>query len=725
MTIHISNVWNQKMNYEFPLEALDQMKQQEFIIEPCKRYRETGELEDKKKLLVLLASDRHFFIDIDGANHVDGNSDVDIDKIIPLVPHVAWFKSPSGKGLKLLLEVNRDCITGERATISKHLLDTIHKQTGSIVDNCRTDIAFVSDYPVTFSNQIFQIPDKFEKYIKAGFTGRADHSSDVGQHSRDLRKLAELLDNCPVHSGYYNWLAIVMAVLRLYGESAIPLLENKWYSEVPYNKLMEYAYKYSTDILDIIWDRRIRRNATIGSRKYSRRVITGATGAGKSQFAINEMRSQFFDYNSELFKYAIYVVPSTKQAIDFSLKLDQAGISYEILVSSQTYDTLDAHNKSKVVTSSCNKKSVKIIMLAALKRNSHWNMISRDKRKLCNMYIDELTFLEFVRPSLYTQDLSYSYSGIKTSSELLQHYKKSFSKSDLKYAENLLAISDNNHFVSSMLYQDVDTTVLTTEELTTECLEAQGFIKTIIRSKETSVFKNTCTLHVSESPYYVLKCVESELFQKQIDEIGYDNVFANKCKFASGNLVTIKGQHITGKNLSIIRCLPRENVGAIDDLFKRCFWNLEHIDPVSLFYKDSLMQAVGRSIGFRGHTEAWVMIHSTVWKMIKDTEWIYKLNNWSIELDPDLLKEIDEHRFNLKSIMSNTYELKAQFVKNEKAKRIEATLVVTGNPKDVLLPKDIKQIFGTGYTLKEVASCFNLTPSRTKSKFFIKGIKQI
>lgn len=725
--IHLSTLKNPSNKTLVTLESLRGMQYSEEIIRLCDQYRKSGDIKDKQLLMLLHASGRYFFIDVDGNNHVDGNTDIDFQKVTDLIPNVVWFKSPSGKGIKILIEVDRDVFPEERAAVRRYLLDTIEDLTGLVIDNSRLDVAFVSDQPVTYSYRVFHIPEKFDDNVLRTFKKSKESTGSVTAISDDLGKLDEILSLCPDHTDYNTWLSIVMSVLRLYGYAAIEMLEKKWDSVTPYSSYLKYAHDYNFDILEKIWDERTRKNAKPASKQYQRKVITGATGAGKSQFAKEEMKSLFSEAETEYNNYVIYVVSSVEQAIDFSVKLQQESLSYEIIVSSTTYNNIDdVEKKSKVVIRSSYNKAVKIIQLAALKNNSQYQHIYNDSRKLCTMYIDELTFLDFVRPSLYSSDLVNAYTGIKTSSELVQYYKRNWSKSDFSYAQGLLTVGDQSHFVSSILYQEVDTTVLTTEELTTLCLENLGFEKTVIKQKETETLLDTCTLNVSESSYYVLQCVQSEKLQQQIEEMQFCNVFANKCSFATGNLVTIKGQQIRGKNLSIIRCLPRENTSAIDNLFRGCFKSIEGINnPVALFYKDSLMQAVGRSIGFRGDTEAWVMVHSSIWTMIGGTKWIYKINDWKVDIDPDLMQEIDDARIKQKGLVRKAYAEKAQFLKNEKAAMIRANLVVTGNPMDVLGSKDIKQILGVGYTLKQVAMTLSLVEQNNKKSRYLEGLKQL
>jgi hypothetical protein len=76
-------------------------------------------------------------------------------------------------------------------------------------------------------------------------------------------------------------------------------------------------------------------------------------------------------------------------------------------------------------------------------------------------------------------------------------------------------------------------------------------------------------------------------------------------------------------------------------------------------------------------------------------------------------------------LKNDSYAEKKQFLMNERMARTKNALVVTGNPKDCLSSKDIKQILGSGYTLKLVAECFNLSPEHNKRSRYITGIRRV
>lgn len=689
----------------------------------CERYRETNNQEDKENIeWVYHAYERNFWIDFDGNNHKDGNLKIDFEIIASLVPHIAWYLSPSGKGMKMLVEIDRDYQASEYSSIRLYLLNTISEMTGLKLDYCRTNISFASDFEVHYSDGIFHVPEIIEKKAKKTFT-----VNDVIIRNiicSKTSRLSEILADCPETFPYSTWFAVVMSALKLYGEDAIPLLEAKWDSQVPYTKLLTYADNYNFDILEVMWNNRIRKNLLKVSYIYSRRIIAGATGSGKSKFAIDEIDSLFQEHDNKFTSYVIYIVPSVDQAVVVADKLYKRNISYEILVSSMTFANLDPDTQLRVSIHTNNQALVKIIQLASLKNHSCYRHIHSDYRRLYEMYIDELTLTDFVRPSLCTSNLIKAYLGINVSDDVVAFYDRYYSPDDLSYAKRLIEKGDESSFVSSILFQKTNTTVISTEELTIACLEKLHFKKIHIREEETKSLKETCTLHVSKSSYYVSMFVESPFLKKFIRQNHFVNIFANKCEFATDNLVVIKGQHLPGKNLSIIRHLPRNTIKNFEELFVSCFKD-ESIKPVALYYKDMLMQAVGRSVGFRGSNEAYVMVHSTIWSQIEDMDWIYAIDEWKVAIDNDLIKKIDDNRYGQKKLVQEKELRDSIFWKKEKNQKIKSRMKVTGKDDLKLYPKDVKHIFGTGYTLKDVAEALDVSIKNSKNRKYLVGIELI
>ena len=694
----------------------------------CEQFRATGDLDFKLQLPVLLTSKDMFTIDMDGKSHKDGNKeDLDIELIRSKVPHSACFISPSGTGIKIVIRVSREPKPGERAAITFYLRQQIADITGLKLDGGRSDIAFLSDYPLHVSDGVFEIPDEFPRKkarTDAKMWVARTIDAECCETSDDLQRLADTLNFYPNESDYKDWLAVVIAALVRYGDEAIPLLEAKWESEIPYPVIQQWAIdnECNAEILDYLWATRIKKD----DRKdrgdmYQREVITGSTGAGKTQKVIEEITSRYEESEDAHTSYGIYVVSSVVQALDFSERLRQNGVTFEVLVSKPKYKELDPDTRRKVSVTSGNMAAVKIVQLASLKTGTHYRYIFKDHRRLDHLYIDELVFQDFVRPSLLKSSVSRSTTGISVDGDLEAYYDKAYSVDDREYAMELMLRDEKTHFVSSLLFQPADMTVLSTEELTVHCLEELGYQKTVLRKTETKELKEKCTLHVAVMDDCILEFVQSKHFGLLKKEHGF-TLFANNCEFADENLVSSKGKEILGKNLVVIRNLPPHSVESLEEQYISCFKDTT-VDPVALFYKDQLMQAAGRSIGFRGGNEVWVIVHTTVWTRIKNLDYIYAIKNWDLELSPEFKDELQQIRMNKRNDSNELKKQKAIRQQKEKESRIKTHLINTGDPNDKITAKMLKDKFGSGFKLTDVEKVHGVEQQRTNSERYIEGFR--
>jgi hypothetical protein len=721
--LHIATTSQQIRDTEIDLEDLQMFMQEQIVSEPCERFRTTESLNDKKKIPVILLSGPHFFIDFDGKSHKDGNQeDLDFELIASQINHAGWFPSPSGTGVKFLIEVNRDPKPGERAAITFYLREKIAGTTGLKVDGGRSDIAFLSDFPLHISGGVFEIPDEFPK--KRARSERKLGSECYGT-SDDLHRLADILNNYRNESDYNDWLALVIAALVRYGDDAIPLLQEKWETDVPYPVIQQWAIanECNADMLDYLWSTRIEKDDCFDPEgKYTRSVITGPTGSGKSEFAFNEIASKYEEPEEVYSSYVVFVASSVAQAIDFSKRLHEKGISFEILASKAKYMEVDPDTQKKLTITSSNDTAVKIVQLASLKNGGYYRHIKSEHRRLEHLYIDELVFHDFARPSLLKPAVSRATTGVSVDGDLKSHYIKTFTDADLKHAEDLQAINSRSHFVSSLLFQAANTTVLSTEEFTVHCLVELGYEKTVLKKEETKALKDKHTLHVAVSDDFIVEFGQSMHFDLLKKEHGFTNVFANNSVYANENLVSSKGKEILGKNLVVIRNLPPEAVEQIEELYASCFKDTA-IDPVGLFYRDQMMQAAGRSIGFRGGNEVWVMVHTRVWDRIKHLDYIYTIKNWDLELSPEFKEELREIRRKKRYESGERDKQKAIRWQKEKEAKIRTHLINTGKPEDKITKKMLKQKFGNGFTLADVEDTFGVKRKRTNSGRYIDGFK--
>lgn len=715
----VESVYTQDDKVQINPDDLANIFQDPNIVEACQFVQSTADLEMqmfyKKKLPLIMSSGRHFWMDIDGSNHRDGNKDpIDFHWVASLIPNVLWFVSASGKGMKILIEASRDIDESEISDVEAYLQTTIAKIVGLAIDDGNMHSTFVSYSQIHFSNQIFPIPEVLEKFADQ----KKIYDYERGSVSDDIYMLVEILRDFPDRTTYKHWLGLVYAALSRYGVDAIPLLGAKWFGE-RYDVLLKYAAGKDSGYLDALWNSRTVRNEIFDrKRQYERCIIAGAPGAGKSKYAADKILNVFPEPEDVFMQYFIYTVPSVEQAIASAEKFKDRGITYEILVSRATYEKNPQSIQRQLSTKSSNDTMVKIIQLASLMTGSYYKHVKSEHRRLNHIYIDELTMTDFIRPSLAKSMIPRAFLGIHTDDDIHALYDKRFSRADYDYAKFLMEEGSSSHFVSSMLFQAADTTVLTTEELTICCLEQLGFTRKDIRKKDTEALVDTCTLYVYESNNCIKKFVQDKSFKSLIKEHEFENVFANSSEFATGNLMTVKGQHLPGKNLTVLRCLPQAVTAAIAELYSSCFSDTT-IDPVALYYKDSLMQAVGRSVGFRGWTEGWVLVHPRVWKLIRDQKFIFKIQDWSVAIDPDFQRSRQQQKDAYKQRDAE----RARFWKEDTAAKVKNRLIQTGDPKDKLTRSMLKGMFTKGVTLQDVADVFNVPVKKTKKGYHVEGFK--
>ena len=429
--ISITSIFAQDEGSYIPVDQIHRVFEMDCVIDRCVEIRnaktEAEQKELKQYLPLLVFKEDLFAIDIDGSNHKFGNAtDIPFEEIARKIPHLAWYVSPSGKGMKLIVQINRKCAKDERKGIYIYLLEQIAETTGLILDaDSRNDVAYCSDQQLHISNGVFNVPEVLEKQAIIQPAGKTRITS--GPMSKDLRRLKEVLDLCKEKTSYKHWVAIIMSALKLCGEDAIPLLELKWNTRVPYKSMLKCAGRYNSNILETIWHNRIKQCGRKMNDPYSRKVFAGATGSGKSAAAIDNILKAIVDRDDVRLNYVIFVVSSVEQGIDLGKKLKRRRITFEILVSKQTYFAADHDLKKQLVTESSNKTHVKVMQLAALKRNSFYTHVYGDKRRLRHIYIDELTITDFIRPSIMTSSFVRGQLEISTDDAMIANYKKEFS----------------------------------------------------------------------------------------------------------------------------------------------------------------------------------------------------------------------------------------------------------------------------------------------------------
>jgi hypothetical protein len=659
--------------------------------------------ELKKELPVIIADEGFYFIDIDGLDHLQGNNleHIELTDICFAIPTIMAFKSVGGEGYKLLVKSNSNPL--------KYIQKILFKQNINVtIDRARTDMCFLSyDDEIIFENKELTVPTEFIEVEHVILEKKLLPVID-SMKLFDIKSVEELINKMESNYEYHTWLALVGSILSTFGEEALPFLEKKW-NDFDFKTLIKSTKDWNSNILDSIWEGRIRKNYKTNKK---RKVYTGPTGCGKSKNLIDRI---LLDSKNN---YYIYVTPSVKQAIEFAKKLKREGVTYEILVSEQTLTKYknDVYTLSMIKKESSNNTKVKIVQLASCKNGSLIKYINKDPRELALITIDELKVTDFMRPSIRNSILIEVESGKIVSSDMELAYESNYNRDDLIYAKTLAYRNDCSGFISSMFNYDCDMEVLSTEELTVKALNKIGFEVVRLGNERLHELKDsTINFHISKDCVRVL--LNTKQYKNFITSNNFVEVISNADLNSTYNHENSKGVHLATKNLVVLRQFDKKQIKPLQEIWKSVFKDNE--DPTAQHYYDYLMQSVGRSIGFRGQKEVDVLINQTVYETIHHyvVNGYYSFNENQFVIEEETLIEMNAKRAEYKNSVY-TYK-KTEKDNRDKDRKIEVqNRLKKGNTR--LYASEIRQKLGFA-NLKFIADILGIEPKTIAGLTFIEA----
>ncbi len=303
--------------------------------------------------------------------------------------------------------------------------------------------------------------------------------------------------------------------------------------------------------------------------------------------------------------------------------------------------------------------------------------------------VDEFDYTKSIIPTFDYQFNTFMDGDLVKDNEktFYKWLKKNYSINDV----NRLRYANFNHqdgFTLAHWLQSSQIPVmfLTSEELSVKLLQAIGFDVVHHGVKE---MKN-CVINLESCNY-----INDFFFSKMnIDKIwakfDYDLIISNKIDsfYQTSTEVLERPKaipHITAKGsndyrglkvLTIISHVPNKAIKIIKDVFGYYGINMSFDETKALYYKAILLQSVGRVLGYRGSVETDVLIHSSIWDVIKNNvDLPYSVNDkWSLEFEDkkdvinyvNVSKERLEHRKKFINQIAVSYgSLKKYFVKKE------------------------------------------------------------
>ena len=451
-----------------------------------------------------------------------------------------------------------------------------------------------------------------------------------------------------------------------------------------------------------------------------KRLITGLCGSGKSYQERIKIKE-----SSETF---IWVNQSTQQLVDCYYSFKELGVDATIIVSTETFNKYPQYQDLLSTRISPNSERVILLTMSSYLLGNYYRDIETHGIKIAEVIIDEVEITDIVRPSLETKDVVSLWRGI--SNELIDLYSTTFSKRDKDRALFLKNHNIQNNFISEEIISPrFNTTILTTESLITEILKYANYYENYFcrNKKLEEEFNINYNINLFESKFVITEWLKTKEFNNLSKK--YDFCIGNKLdkNESNFNLKSSKGLDLVGNNLVIFRNLIPDYItltcGLLTNLLN---FNLDETKIVKLLYQDLLLQACGRSLGYRGSKSVDVYIHSKILELLDLDKLPYNYTLTKAQHTEETITELINNKeiINLEKkqyyhevVKINKHNLVIDLIKNN--------FTITGNNSDKLHSYEVKinQLKGTGVTFKKVADYFNLPVKRNNGKSFITGIK--
>lgn len=364
-----------------------------------------------------------------------------------------------------------------------------------------------------------------------------------------------------------------------------------------------------------------------------RNVVFGYEGCGKSSSIFNYLNNNTTKEEIVIFSFKNYFL-MREQRINW---IERYGLDEsEIVICgfNQDYEEAnDSYTNPAMPWEIPDSARFVFITQALLQRNRHLELqFEKEKKPIKHIVIDEFDFQMGIIPT-FDYLMSAAFDGElteKIKKEIVKWVSENYTRYDA-YAIQHAAIHQDKgfklaHWIESSI---CPVTFLTSELLATSFLELLGFEVHKIASNFID-----CKIHVSTSDVIGRNFFSRMNNQQTWNKIGFDVIISDyigtlmeesELHISVVNHMKARGSNafIGDKLLTVISHIPQKSIIQIRDAFnyfikvkKDSSDTLSYKEVSALFYRDRLMQAVGRTIGNRGGNEAWVWVHEDIWKHI-------------------------------------------------------------------------------------------------------------
>lgn len=398
-------------------------------------------------------------------------------------------------------------------------------------------------------------------------------------------------------------------------------------------------------------------------------VVNGLEGSGKSSAVFKEMNKLATTRNPVLFAFKNYHL-MVEQLNSWSERFGIKKEEFCICGFNPQYEPgFEAYTNPDKPWSVSKEARFVFITQASVQRNKHWHLKKNNKSiGWCHIIVDEFDFSTGIIPT-FNYMVNYAMTtelSEEMQKKLFSFVRKNYTEEDAYLSQK--AIEDGKkfevaHWISSSA---VPITFLTSEILATLFLQNIGFHTIFYGDKE----KKDCKVYFDHKEYISKPFFEEMNKSVLWNKLPYDVIISDlvdmdaseKLEVAVVNHTSVRGSNkftnTDKKLLTILSHIPKKAIGVIKDAFNYFAQingenkELSFKETSALFYRDRIMQAVGRTIGYRGGNEAYLLCHSSIWDGIdelaahemKITEWMSSGEEKSALLEELFGKELFDHK---------------------------------------------------------------------------------
>lgn len=411
-----------------------------------------------------------------------------------------------------------------------------------------------------------------------------------------------------------------------------------------------------------------------------KRVVTGLEGCRKSSYIFKSIISKATPEHPVLFgvkNYKLMIEQMQNWSQQFDIPLEEFAIcgfsnAYEPALNAYT------HPEFPYVI----PEGVRFVFTtqAVIQRNRHKDFLhdtTGEYVKYQEVVIDEFDFTSGIIPTLDYQINNHVLNTKKLEKEMLKWVSANYTFQDRQVlAYKILRKQGGFHLAYWITHTECDLTFLTSEKLSTLVLQGMGFEVVEFGDKELEKKFKDCHIHYFSNPNITNEFMYEMNLVAGWNRLPYDLIISDKIKiyFESNPECNLDIEVIThtsarGSNeysksriLTVITYIPKRAISIIQDALKQFGKEFTFKEIESMFYRDRLCQAVGRTLGYRGGAETSLVIHSNLLEGLKDLDSIpYTF------VESNVLESLDD----LETILSRTQYRKE--LKNEGDKKYKST----------------------------------------------------